>query len=379
MSLKPFIFGQDPAQALLIKRLFSACVIYAFGFLLFALGIAHGLASPEGFVPLVLIVITSNLVIYAIVRSGLNRRAPEPDLTIPQMVIGTMVITYMLYHAPQIRGVYLLMHTLVMLFGLFRLRAIFILMVGAVAVLGYAGVIVLEAYNGIGQERRATDLLQLMMLAFIYPWFAQLGMHLTKTRHNLHQVNAKLKKTLADHRRLLEQIRIQATHDDLTGLHNRRYLISVMESESERMLRGGSAYSILVLDVDHFKSINDRYGHPVGDRVLVKFAEVLRAQLRTIDHFGRYGGEEFLVVLPQTRLDEARTAAERIRAAIETAQFGLEQKVTVSIGVACAGTGEAPDKVFSRADDALYRAKQNGRNRVECETGPSLSPSTSDS
>ncbi len=373
LSFKTLFFGSDPAQALRIKRLVLACATYACGFAIFGFVIATGLASGESLVPLAVSLVAINASFYAILRSGLNRRLIDPGITIPQMVAGTLVITYMLYHAPQARGAFLLTHMLVLLFGIFRLHASSMLLVGVIAVAAYAGVIMLDIRRGISADQFAVDLLQLMVLAFLYPWFAQLGAHLNRTRADLRRANFQLKRTLADHKQLLDQIRIQATHDDLTGLHNRRHLMSVMEIERERQQRGGPPYSVLVLDIDHFKAINDRYGHQGGDRVLVKFAEVVQAALRSIDHFGRYGGEEFLVVLPQTELEAARAAARRIRAAVEATPFpDVGQALTVSIGVACAAPGEHHDKVFSRADRALYSAKQNGRNCVECHETPEV-------
>ncbi len=161
-----------------------------------------------------------------------------------------------------------------------------------------------------------------------------------------------------------------AVTDGLTGLHNRRYLDSYLAGLfSEPSLRDRPV-ALLILDIDRFKSINDRFGHDAGDEVLREFATRIRAQTRGIDVVARYGGEEVVVVVPDTGLDAARQVAERIRERIEAAAFQVQRgtcaiDVTVSIGVAARQPADGdPSLILKRADLALYRAKQDGRNRV---------------
>jgi len=159
-----------------------------------------------------------------------------------------------------------------------------------------------------------------------------------------------------------------AAVDVLTGLHNRRSLDDALRREHERSLRTGRPWSTMMLDVDHFKRVNDTYGHPAGDRVLATIAAILRKQLRTADIPGRWGGEEFAVVLPETDIVAAEAVAERVREAIASevidgGEVGLV--VTASIGVAqAAAGGRDPHEVLAAADEALYEAKREGRNRV---------------
>ncbi|GJD52224.1 Response regulator PleD [Methylobacterium crusticola] len=161
-----------------------------------------------------------------------------------------------------------------------------------------------------------------------------------------------------------------AVTDGLTGLHNRRYLDSHLAGLfSEPSLRGRPV-AVLLLDIDRFKSINDRFGHEAGDEVLRDFAARIRAQTRGVDVVARFGGEEIVIVVPDTRLDGARQVAERIRERIEVVPFPIHRgtstiDVTVSIGVAERLPGdETPGDLLKRADTALYRAKKEGRNRV---------------
>jgi diguanylate cyclase (GGDEF)-like protein len=170
---------------------------------------------------------------------------------------------------------------------------------------------------------------------------------------------------------LHETVQQQAVTDELTGLFNVRQFHSRLDNEIERAERFGQPMSIVMLDIDKFKSVNDTYGHQQGDRVLVEVARVLRRLSRDVDLPARYGGEEMAVVLPQTDLRGAELGAERMRAAIEGMQIqrldgGGLLPITASFGVA-SFPSQAADKtsLIAAADAALYRAKRGGRNRVE--------------
>ena len=167
--------------------------------------------------------------------------------------------------------------------------------------------------------------------------------------------------------KLRAEIEFLASHDSLTGALSRRVLIDACEQELERSRRKHHRFSLLILDLDHFKAINDAHGHLVGDSVLVDFVVRAKAMLRRPDRFGRYGGEEFVALLPETSLDEARIVAERIRTEVESSL--ARPGYTVSIGVASSGPDDTTvDAVLSRADAALYRAKAAGRNCVLAES-----------
>ncbi|ODT85363.1 PleD family two-component system response regulator [Phenylobacterium sp. SCN 70-31] len=161
-----------------------------------------------------------------------------------------------------------------------------------------------------------------------------------------------------------------AVTDQLTGLHNRRYMAGQLEALMRRAGQGGEPVSVLVIDIDHFKRVNDSFGHDVGDEVLAEFAVRLASNVRAIDLPVRHGGEEFVVVMPDTDLENARRIAERIRLHVAGAPFrvmgGQELlSVTISIGVATsAGTDDTSNALLKRADEAVYEAKSAGRNRV---------------
>jgi diguanylate cyclase (GGDEF)-like protein len=158
-----------------------------------------------------------------------------------------------------------------------------------------------------------------------------------------------------------------ATTDPLTGLLNRRGFFEAAAIIMGRQRDGAATIGVLAFDLDHFKSINDRHGHAVGDAVLQMFAKVVRETMRSGDIIGRLGGEEFVALVPGT-LADAASAAERVRLAFSAtsiARNGQRIAATVSIGVACGAPSAAVDLIITRADAALYRAKTGGRNRVE--------------
>lgn len=168
---------------------------------------------------------------------------------------------------------------------------------------------------------------------------------------------------------LYEEVEKTALTDSLTEIYNRRYLMQRMLEEIERANKKKSKVSIFMIDVDYFKRINDEFGHLTGDQVLVLIAQIIKANTREIDIVGRYGGEEFCIVLPDTDKEGALLAAERIRGAVATTPlkvYDAQLKVTVSIGIATfPKDGLQISELIDRADHALYKAKEHGRNRIE--------------
>lgn len=166
--------------------------------------------------------------------------------------------------------------------------------------------------------------------------------------------------------RLVTRLQQLSECDALTGLLNRRALAPLLQREVGRLRRYGETYALLMIDVDHFKNINDSHGHAAGDAALVKLADVLREAAREVDHIVRLGGEEFCILLPHSELDGAMHLACRVHAAVRDADWReFERSVTISVGVAVAQSpDETPQAVLARADQALYRAKNAGRDQV---------------
>lgn len=178
-----------------------------------------------------------------------------------------------------------------------------------------------------------------------------------------------LQRDVTERERLLEMLRHQALFDELTGALNRAETQRRLSTEVEGARRYHGQLSIVMFDIDHFKAVNDDHGHNVGDEVLRRIAQVVRPRMRTTDHFGRWGGEEFIVILPQTRLDGAMVLAEDLRAKIEALEFDGDLRVTASFGVAARIHEADETALIERADQAVYVSKDGGRNRVSVASG----------
>lgn len=195
----------------------------------------------------------------------------------------------------------------------------------------------------------------------------------------LHRANTEYRRQLAEaneqigrQQEQLDQLQVDVSTDFLTGLPNRRALEGRLRESIDRSNRYGSTFSLVILDVDHFKTVNDEYGHMTGDRTLKALARLLGGHMRGSDILARYGGEEFVMILPETPAEQAERMAERIRHHVENATFkhsGDSIQLTVSAGVGqVLKPKDTADQLFERVDAALYKAKQTGRNKVVCAT-----------
>ena len=162
-----------------------------------------------------------------------------------------------------------------------------------------------------------------------------------------------------------EHLHAISVTDQLTGLRNRFQIREIFQKEKSRAAREHHALSLVILDIDHFKSINDTYGHNTGDRVLQRFAGILKHSVRQYEYVLRWGGEEFLILLPQADAEMAMQIARRLQATIRTTPFPGVGHPTASFGVTVCSVEDTFDTLLSRADKALYQAKQNGRDRIE--------------
>jgi diguanylate cyclase (GGDEF)-like protein len=167
----------------------------------------------------------------------------------------------------------------------------------------------------------------------------------------------------------IKNIEEEARRDPLIGCYNRRYIVAALEEQKRLADDTGAPLCLAVIDLDHFKRVNDEVGHLAGDEVLRTFARVAQENIRQMDIFGRYGGEEFLLILPRTPLLAALNATERIRDKVEANRWAAELNapVTVSIGLTQYNAGESVLDLFSRTDTAMYMAKRGGRNQVVVE------------
>lgn len=172
------------------------------------------------------------------------------------------------------------------------------------------------------------------------------------------------RKLILRQQELHNEISRIADEDSLTGLYNRRKINNLIHDEIERSERYKKGFSIIIMDIDYFKRVNDKHGHLAGDRLLKMFTEIMQHTIRYTDTAGRWGGEEFVILCPETNMDGAMALAEKIRERISSCVFDNFGKQTASFGVACFVNDDSVDTIIHRADIALYDAKNTGRNNV---------------
>ncbi|MDQ5850069.1 MAG: GGDEF domain-containing protein [Pseudomonadota bacterium] len=304
-------------------------------------------------------VATLILLFYAIFRSGLNRRFADPSLTTEQIGAAILFLAYIMHHAGEVREALTLFYPVAMLFGVLRLSVARLM---GLALLGLAahGTVLHLAYLDEPNMDAMAALTEFAVLMIVLPWFAVMGGYVNRLRVRLTDSHRSLKQAL-------DQIAEIAVRDELTGVYNRRFLLEALAREHSRAARLSAPVSVCLIDIDHFKAINDSLGHAAGDAVLRQLPTVVAGALRGLDVFGRFGGEEFLLILPGTGVQGARAAAERLRGAVEAASFeGMPggRRVSVTIGLAELAKGEDLTGLLARADRALYEGKSAGRNQV---------------
>ena len=321
------------------------------------------LLDQEAFVTAALLTLGFVILFFAIFRSGLNLRFRDPSLTLPQISASTLVILYTLSQSKEGHGILALIYMVSFLFGVFRLTTRQLLGLTAFVAFSYALIILVQWYPDAHADPGAFNrkVLSWIVLTSVLAFFSIMGGYISKLRKDLAGSNARLEEAL-------QRIEQMAARDELTGIFNRRSLIDFIGRQKSRVDRFGTGFSVLMVDIDHFKRINDTYGHQAGDVVLVAFARAAAANLRETDVFGRYGGEEFLAVLEQTPAQNVPIVAERLCALARELNFdelasGL--RITVSIGGTDYRKPESWQKTIERADQALYRAKEGGRDRFE--------------
>ncbi len=221
-----------------------------------------------------------------------------------------------------------------------------------------------EAYNSYYATRRIIILLLIVTILL----YTVLSISLIKKNNEVLEKNKELHDEAIELEEMRKELEVLVITDPLTGAFNRLKFEEVIMTEVERIKRYDHKLSLIVFDMDNFKKINDKYGHLAGDHALKTAAKITRSRIRDIDSFVRMGGEEFLIVIPETDLEGAKKIAERIRADLENYNFKKFSSVTASFGVAEYIDGEKKDDFIKRADDALYQAKKNGRNRIEVAT-----------
>jgi len=294
-------------------------------------------------------------------ETNVSERFNDHHLTVYQVGGHLALQLIFLLLAPAIGYVFLSVVFLIFTFGALRMTPRQAAIAWSLTTLGLASIFLLTtAPIGMPAATEVDRLTATLSYALVIGQCAFVGLYGSSMRKLLYDRGFELKEA----NRRIEQL---AELDELTGALNRRYIMRTLNDEISRARRGGSPCSIALMDLDWFKRINDTYGHPAGDEVLSTFAITVFANIRNIDRFGRFGGEEFLLVLPDTHHESAIQVVERLRsivAELDWSAFSPGMRVTVSAGIATLNPNETSDAILARADRALYAAKAQGRNSI---------------
>lgn len=227
-------------------------------------------------------------------------------------------------------------------------------------------VIALPIFQPTVQNSYIQDILSNNMIAWIVSVINyQKCLKEFKNRKIIKKSNEDLKEKNLQIKKMNNKLKEISIRDALTNIYNRRKLDEILEYEYNRTKRYSREFSIILLDLDLFKSVNDKYGHSVGDKVLIETAEILKNNMRNSDIVGRWGGEEFLIICPETEIQQALHISDKLRNVIEKHEFSVANRRTSSFGVATYKNGDTIEDLIIRADKGLYLAKEKGRNRVE--------------
>jgi diguanylate cyclase len=296
-------------------------------------------------------------------ETQINDRFEDHFLTVYQLATHVVIQLGFLLAVPKIGYAFLNVLFLIFAVASLRMTSYQAMIAWTLTTLGVAPIFILTRIPiGMPLETMPERLAAALCFVMTIGQCAFVGLYGESLRKKLYRSSLKLK----DAYRRIEEL---AELDELTGSYNRRCIMRMLDEEIARSRRIEAPCSVALIDLDWFKRINDTYGHPTGDEVLRTFAITTFANIRTIDRFGRYGGEEFLLVLPDTATDGAAQILERLReiiADLDWSAFSPGMRVTISAGVATLRPRETPDTFLARADSALYSAKAKGRNRIAC-------------
>jgi len=361
------VLGTEPKQRLRA----GTSLLWLFVYLLFAVvqhvEVLMGFISAADSWPLTAWTLTGATGFFLSVRSGLNLklvRKGDPAWTIPQMLWATISVCWSYAITGPARGVVILILLPVLIYTVFALTERQSRMLTATAFLMLGSVMLFKASTDPARYDPRVEGIHMLFALIVMATVWSVSKMFARVRERLQQQRSELSKAL-------ERIQLLATRDELTGLVNRRAASQRMREELELKQRRSQpeqpAFAVVLMDIDHFKRVNDTFGHAAGDEVLRRFASVAESQVRAGELLSRWGGEEFLMVLPGSSDHAAHMVAERLRERLAREHFGdlaADLNITFSAGVACCREGDDLDDTVARADRALYEAKGSGRDRT---------------
>jgi diguanylate cyclase (GGDEF)-like protein len=305
--------------------------------------------------------ITVTAIALSLSEINFNDRFKDPFLTVPQTILSMTIQLGAIYLAPEVGFYFIFILFIVLSFGALLMNARETAFVWTYSTVGLTALLLMtDKAIAMPMTTWTERALVLACAVTALGRCASTGLYGSSMREALYKRGNELKKA---HARIEELAQV----DELTGLLNRRYIMKSLNEEMARAQRTGVACSVAIIDLDFFKRINDQFGHPVGDEALRTFALTLFANIRTIDKLGRYGGEEFLLILPDTAKDQAVRTLDRLRSIVSEVDWAAisgMMNLTMSAGICAVRQDDSAADILARADVALYRAKDAGRNRV---------------
>jgi diguanylate cyclase (GGDEF)-like protein len=314
-------------------------------------------------VPIVYLIcgITATAITLSLSEINFNDRFKDHYLTVPQTILNMTVQLGAIYLAPEVGFYFIFILFIVLSFGALLMNARETAFVWTYSIVGLTALLLMtDKAIAMPMTTWTERALVLACAVTALGRCASTGLYGSSMREALYKRGNELKKA---HARIEELAQV----DELTGLLNRRYIMKSLNEEIARAQRTGVACSVAIIDLDFFKRINDQFGHPVGDEALRTFAVTLFANIRTIDKLGRYGGEEFLLILPGITKDQAVRTLDRLRSIVSEVDWAAisgMMNLTMSAGICAVRQEDSAAEILARADIALYRAKDAGRNRV---------------
>lgn len=298
---------------------------------------------------------------YLLMRYKLQLQLNDSDLQLPQIWLTLLLQGIFAVRLPALETVFAFTSLIVMVFAALQFHVPRYLVLWAQLSTASCLITTFFIYQYPQQFNALRSYQDWLYFAMLSGCLTFISARISYLRDIVRERNRNMSATLSRYRQLL-------SHDELTHALSRRFFMEVLSQTVAQAERYDSGFCVAMLDLDHFKRVNDQYGHPVGDAVLRAVCEAAWSTLRQVDQIGRYGGEEFAVLLPQCPLSDALVVLERVREAIANTHLGHlapHLKMTISIGVTAYRTRDNVNNLLERADQALYQAKQAGRNRIK--------------
>lgn len=358
--LMRLVFSGDAKQRLRIQRFMVAAVNFVICTIVLAYAVSVGTVNDTAGWLLGSYMMGNCLLFYGLLRSGINLRFADPSLTLPQILVAITCVVGAYAILEESRGATLMLLALVLVFGLFNLTATQARSAAFFALVAQGLTMLAMHTLEPGRYPVRQEMIHFLFACSALPTISLLAGQLSDLRARLRARKDELAVAV-------ERIQTLATRDELTGLFNRRHMVETLALQKKFSDRGGRVFCIGILDIDHFKRVNDTHGHGAGDEVLRNFAHAVQRELRESDVIARWGGEEFLLMLTECRVGQADAMMDRVREAVNNTLMCPEHAdlhIRFSAGLAEQRFDEEVADTIERADQALYRAKRAGRNRT---------------